>query len=104
MEGFNNQSNQYDLSLKKHIKQIQTSVYSKENVIEKDNIEDLICPICFNILKNPISCSNNKNAHSFCKKCIDQYLKEKDKCPICKLDFKYKINDELNNSFNKIYF
>ena len=67
MEDFNAQSNQYDLYFKKYIKKITISIYSKENVIEKDNIEDLICPICFYILKNPISCSNNKNSHSFCK-------------------------------------
>ena len=104
MEGFNNQSNQYDLSFKKYIKKTSISVYKRENVIEKDNIEDLICPICFYILKNPISCSNNKNSHSFCKECIDEYLKENNKCPICKLNFEYKINNELNNILNKLSF
>ena len=104
MEEFKAQSNQYDLYFKKYIKKITISVYSKENVIEKDNIEDLICPICFNILKNPISCSNKKNSHSFCKECIDEYLKENNKCPICKLNFEYIINNELNNILNKLSF
>ena len=104
MEDFNNQSTQYDLSFKKYIKRISISVYSKENVIEKDKIEDLICPICFYILKDPISCSSNKNAHSFCKECIEEYLKKNNKCPICKLNFEYIINNEVINSLNKVSF
>jgi len=79
------------------------SVYSKENVIEKDNIEDLICPICFYVLKNPISCSSNKNAHSFCKECIDKYLEEDEKCPVCKNYFEYINNYEIENSLNKLF-
>ena len=72
------------------------------------NVEDLICPICLNILINPINCSDKKNSHSFCKKCINKYLKEKNKCPICKNFFEYKINKEINNllynlSFNCLF-
>ena len=105
MEDLNNQSTQYDLSFNKFIKKRNPKLfYNRDNAIEKDNIEDLICPICFNILNNPISCSNNKNAHTFCKKCIDQYLKENNKCPTCKLNFEYKINNELNDSLNKLSF
>ena len=104
MEDFNKQSTQYDLSFKKYIKQIPKLYYSKDNVIEKENTEDLICPICYYVLKNPISCSNNINAHSFCKECIDQYLKENNKCPVCKLNFEYKIINELNDSLNKLSF
>ena len=58
----------------------------------------------FLYIKYPISCSNNKNAHSFCKECIEQYLKENNKCPTCKLNFEYKINNELNDSLNKLTF
>ena len=104
MEDLNNQLTEYDLSFKKYIKRIIKLIYNKDNVIEKDNIENLICPICFYILKDPISCSNKKNAHSFCKECIDQYLKEKNKCPICKQNFEYKINNELNDSLKKLSF
>ena len=104
MEKYNNHTTQFDLYFKKYFKKVDILFYNKDDLIGKENIENLIYPICFCLLKNPISCSNNKNAHSFCKKCIDQYLKEKDKCPICKLDFKYKINDELNDSLNKLSF
>ena len=104
MEAINNESALYDLSFNKYIKRNPILFYNRDNVIEKDNIEDLICPICFNILKDPISCSSNKNAHSFCKECIDLYLKENNKCPTCKLNFEYKINNELNDSLNKLSF
>ena len=106
MENYNSQSTQFDLSFEKYIKRSPISIFSKDNVIGKDNIEDLICPICFYVLKNPISCSSNKNAHSFCKECIDHYLNENDndKCPICKLKFEYKNNNELIDSLNKLSF
>ena len=95
MEDINNQTTQYDSSFKKYIKRNLKLFYNKDNVLEKENIEDLICPICFYVLKNPISCSSNKNYHSFCKECIDQYLKENNKCPTCKLNFEYKENNEI---------
>ena len=100
----NNQTNKFNLSFKKYIKQIYKSRYNQDKVIKKENIDDLICPICFYVLKNPISCSNNKNAHTFCKECIDQYLKENNKCPVCKINFEYKINNELIKSLNKLLF
>ena len=61
------------------------SVYNNDNLVNKN--EDLICPICFYILKYPINCSDKNNSHSFCKECIDIYLKESNKCPICKNNF-----------------
>ena len=51
MEELNNQLTEYDLSFKKYIKRILKFIYNKDNVIEKDNKENLICPICFYILK-----------------------------------------------------
>ena len=102
MEDLNNQSTQYDLSFNKYIKRNLKLLYNKDNVIEKDNIEDFICQICFYVLKDPISCSNNKKAHSFCKRCIDQYLKENNKCINFKINYKYKKNNELINSLNKL--
>ena len=37
------------------------------NVVENQKIIDLICPICLNLIKKPISCSSNIICHSFCK-------------------------------------
>ena len=78
------------------------SVYNNDNLINKN--EDLICPICFYILKYPINCSDKNNSHSFCKECIDIYLKESNKCPICKNNFEYKINNDIINSLEKLMF
>ena len=51
------------------------SNYNSGDLVNRN--EDFICPICFCVLKNPISCSDKNNSHSFCKECIDIYLKEK---------------------------
>ena len=66
--------------------------YDSDNLINKENTEDLICPICFYIYRNPRSCSDKKNSHSFCKECVDNYLKDNNNnCPVGKLNFEYKI-------------
>ena len=78
-------------------------LYNQDNVILNSNY-DLNCPICFNIIKDPKSCSSKKNAHSFCKKCIDLYLYENDKCPICKNKFEYKDNPQLLKLLNQLTF
>ncbi|XP_067107487.1 E3 ubiquitin-protein ligase TRIM35-like [Osmerus mordax] len=45
--------------------------------------EDLSCPVCCDIFKDPVllSCS-----HSFCKACLQEYWKEKKErdCPVCR--------------------
>ncbi|XP_010864861.2 E3 ubiquitin-protein ligase TRIM39 [Esox lucius] len=45
--------------------------------------EDFVCPICYNIFKDPVvlPCS-----HSGCKTCIEDYWKHKDRqeCPVCR--------------------
>ena len=96
--------NEYDFYFKKYIKYNKIRTYNPENIIIKTNIEDLICSICFNILNNPISCSDKKNSHAFCKECIDIFLEENNKCPICKLVFEYKINNNLKNELNNLSF
>ena len=57
--------------LKNYIKKSEIKLYNPDDLIAKENKEDLFCPICFYILNNPISCSSRKNSHSFCKECID---------------------------------
>ena len=96
--------NANDINFKKFIKYNKILIYNSENIITKKNTEDLICSICFNVLKNPISCSDKKNSHSFCKECIDMFLKENSKCPICKLAFEYIINNNLKNELNNLSF
>ncbi len=90
--------------LKKYIKRAEIKFYNLEDLIDKENKEDFICPICFFILKNPKSCSDRKNCHSFCKDCIVNYLKENNKCPTCKLKFEYKVNTHLKYELNKFLF
>ena len=82
----------------------QVLYYDSDNLINKENTEDLICPICFYILKDPKSCSDKKNSHSFCKTCIDAYLQQKNKCPTCKIIFEYKSNNYIINLLNKQQF
>ena len=68
----NTSLNENDIDFKTFLKYNNIILpYNPENIINKANKEDLICSICFNILDNPISCSDKKNCHSFCKECID---------------------------------
>ncbi|KAF7654429.1 hypothetical protein LDENG_00069690, partial [Lucifuga dentata] len=45
--------------------------------------EDLCCPVCYDVYKDPVilSCS-----HSFCKACLQTWWRQKDtqECPVCK--------------------
>ena len=105
MENFYSLSDEYHFYFNKYIKHIeQILFYSRENVIDKEKNEEFKCPICLDILKEPISCSDKKNSHSFCKECIDNCLKDKNKCPMCKLTFKYKINNDIYASLNNLLF
>ena len=101
MEDLTIPSNEKSKYFEKYVKLYPILFYPIDDLIDKDKIEDLICPICLLILRNPVCCSDKINSHSFCKECIDIYLKEKVKCPVCKLLFEYinnnKIIDKLNN-------
>ena len=98
--------NKYNIDRNKYIVPAYCiNSYNKDDVIgNKNDIFDLICPICYNILKNPKRCSLKPNSHSFCKECIDKYLKQSDNCPICKGYFEYKPNFEMEKVLRKIYF
>ena len=88
VEDSNISSNKYEYYFKKYVKQKnQILSYDKDNLINKNNIENLICPICFFVLKDPISCTNKENAHSFCKECIKKLFIVDYKCPTCRLNF-----------------
>ncbi|KAK6307038.1 hypothetical protein J4Q44_G00221860 [Coregonus suidteri] len=51
--------------------------------------EDLSCPVCYGIFKDPVclSCS-----HSFCKACLQEYWKGKEtrECPVCSRSSKHE--------------
>ena len=95
----------YNINKNEYIVPIFTNYYySRDYVVGNNNLYDLICPICYNILNNPKKCSLNNNSHSFCKECIDKYLEEDDKCPICKNYFEYRNNYKIQESLNKLYF
>ena len=103
--GLNSLLNQYNINKDKYIiPSIDINCINRDNlIIENDNNSyDFICPICLNILNNPINCLPNNNSHSFCKKCIDKYLEINNKCPICKSIFKYQINDNVFKALNKL--
>ena len=79
--------------------------YNIDDVVEgKKNIDILMCPICLNILKDPISCNSTEKSHSFCKKCILQSLKINDKCPMCKQNFEFGTNTKLKPLLQKLKF
>ena len=44
--------------------------------------EELICSICNGVLKDPIQTQSCE--HSFCSKCILEWLKEQTSCPVCR--------------------
>ena len=54
--------------------------YADERFKEVVN-EDLHCPICTNVLKQPVHCVSNE--HYFCKACITRHLENDEKCPCC---------------------
>ena len=58
--------------------------YININTIIEDSIYDIfknsiICPLCNNILIDPMMCMKCQNA--YCKKCIDDWNKNNEKCP-----------------------
>ena len=48
-----------------------------ENVVD----EDYHCPICMNVLKEPVMCQRNE--HYFCNQCITKHLENSQTCPTC---------------------
>ena len=43
--------------------------------------ENFHCPICMNVLKDPVQCQRNQ--HYFCTPCITEHLKNSQTCPLC---------------------
>lgn len=57
---------------------LQSGIPKSFVVQAKVDLEYVICPICFNIIWQPISCSQEKCYSSFCSVCINTWLQESD--------------------------
>ena len=83
-----------------------------ENFISKDTVvedaiysvfkDSVICPICSNILINPVMCMNCQS--SYCKKCIERRQEKDNKCPNKCENPNYKSSIEKNNILSKLKF
>ena len=76
------------------------------NIIENDIFklykDSVICPLCHNILINPIMCM--KCDGTFCKKCIDDWEKKNLKCPNNCNEPNYQQNSIKNDILYKLKF
>ena len=79
---------------------------NEESVIEDDiysNFKDsVICPICHDIIINPVMCMNCQN--SYCQKCIDNWSKRDNRCPNHCENPNYKKSIEKNTILSKLKF
>jgi len=50
-------------------------------IVDQENVRELLCCICLQILTNPRQC---KNGHLFCQVCIMQYVQKRPECPQCR--------------------
>lgn len=64
--------------------------------------DDYVCPLCLNILNNPMQCPNG---HCFCCGCITNAVKRREECPICKVALTVNQlgrNIFMNNVINEL--
>ena len=81
--------------------------FIREDTIVEDAIylcfkDSVICPICSNILINPVMCMKCQNV--YCKKCIDGWSKKDYKCPNRCENPNYQRSLEKNNILSKLKF
>ena len=57
--------------------------------------KNFFCPICQEVLKDPVQCHNE---HYFCKACVTQHLKNSKTCPVCM----EKVTEETLNKPTRI--
>ena len=69
IEDLNISQNEDDINFNKYIKINEITLYNIDNLIDidKENKENLICPICFYLFNNPKSCSDKKIPILFAK-------------------------------------
>ncbi len=86
MEEFNQN---YKLIIESSKSYKETQIYNPEGI----NLENLYCPICFELYFNPVS--ESKNKHTFCLRCIKQHFNSIGIfCPLCKTQF---LNEEAES-------
>ena len=69
--------------------------------IDKSLLSDLTCPICFNLVWNPVECDECGSV--FCEYCAKKISKSyKSYCPMCKKLFYTKPSKGLKKIFSKI--
>ena len=99
-----------NIYLNEYVKQEPIDYYDPEDLLNKEKIDDFKCAICLCILNEPLNCSEKINSHSFCKTCINNYLKYlknlngKNTCPTCNLNFEFKISIEKYNDLKNLSF
>ena len=81
--------------------------YINNNTIVKDELynafkESISCPLCLNILINPVMCMKCQNV--FCKKCINIWSKNNDKCPNKCIEPNYQRCLGKNDILSKLKF
>jgi hypothetical protein len=67
------------------------TVNSTAQFVNQSAIEHLECPICTNVVNDPVQCVKG---HLHCRSCFEQAIELTKKCPTCKV----KIADELITS------
>lgn len=53
--------------------------------IKTSILSELTCSICYELIFNPITLSCY---HTFCLNCIDKWLRQTSKCPVCRIEFR----------------
>jgi len=59
-----------------------------EKLFIKPQSDHLKCPICFNIMKDPVTCRTQ--GHTFCRHCVTMHLDQNETCPTCREPLKKK--------------
>ena len=79
---------------------------NEESIIEDDIYssfkDSVICPICTNIIINPVMCMNCQN--SYCEKCINNWSERDNRCPNHCENPNYKKSIEKNTILSKLKF
>ena len=56
-----------------------------------NNSYDIKCPICLCLIRSPTRPSNCR--HIFCNYCIKHWFQQSKKCPICRKEFSFLIEE-----------